>query len=129
MVKIGAETFAKNCIHTISQLKKGKEPALWIRIKDIGREADVENTYDLIYKEIDGKFETNNLTNEQIEKYKKHGSELIENEQFSMNNIFLYAHECILIPVIMHCIVATPKAIEFRSNLGFNQYDITLTKE
>ena len=29
----------------------------------------------------------------------------------------------------MHCRVATPKSIEFRSKLGFNQYDITLTKE
>ena len=25
MVDISAETFAKNCIHTISQLKRGKE--------------------------------------------------------------------------------------------------------
>ena len=29
----------------------------------------------------------------------------------------------------MHSRVATPKSIEFRSKLGFNQYDITLTKE
>ena len=29
----------------------------------------------------------------------------------------------------MHCRVSTPKAIEVRSKLGFNQYDITLTKE
>ena len=29
----------------------------------------------------------------------------------------------------MHWKVATPKTIEFRSKLGFNQYDITLTKE
>ena len=29
----------------------------------------------------------------------------------------------------MHCRVATPKSFEFRSKLGFNQYDITLTKE
>ena len=29
----------------------------------------------------------------------------------------------------MHCRVATPKSIEFRFKLGFNQYDITLTKE
>ena len=29
----------------------------------------------------------------------------------------------------MHCRVATPKSIEFRSKLGFKQYDITLTKE
>ena len=29
----------------------------------------------------------------------------------------------------MHCRVSTPKSIEFRSKLVFNQYDITLTKE
>ena len=41
----------------------------------------------------------------------------------------MYAHECIIIPTTMHCRVATPKSIEFRSKLGLNQYDITLTKE
>ena len=41
----------------------------------------------------------------------------------------MYADECIIISAIMHCRVATPKSIEFRSKLGFNQYDITLTKE
>ena len=41
----------------------------------------------------------------------------------------MYAHEYIIIPVIMHCRVSTPKSIEFRSKLGFTQYDITLTKE
>ena len=29
----------------------------------------------------------------------------------------------------MHCRVATPKSIKFRSKLGFNQHDITLSKE
>ena len=29
----------------------------------------------------------------------------------------------------MHCRVSTPKSIEFRSKLGFNQYEISLTKE
>ena len=29
----------------------------------------------------------------------------------------------------MHCRVSTPTSIEFRSKLGFNQYDITLTEE
>ena len=29
----------------------------------------------------------------------------------------------------MHCRVSTPKTIKFRSKLGFNQYDITLTKK
>ena len=29
----------------------------------------------------------------------------------------------------MHYRVATPKSVEFRSKIGFNQYDITLTKK
>ena len=29
----------------------------------------------------------------------------------------------------MYCRVSTPKSIEFKSKLGFNQYEITLTKE
>ena len=29
----------------------------------------------------------------------------------------------------MHSRVSTPKSIEFRSKLGFKQYDMTLTKE
>ena len=41
----------------------------------------------------------------------------------------MYAHEDVITPIIMHCRVSTPKTIKFRSKLGFNQYDITLTKE
>ena len=41
----------------------------------------------------------------------------------------MYTHEDIITPVVMYCRVAIPKSIEFRSKLGFNQYDITLTKE
>ena len=29
----------------------------------------------------------------------------------------------------MHCRVSTPKSVEFRSKLGFNQYGITSTKK
>ena len=43
MVNISAETFTRNCIHTISQLKSGKELTLWLRVTDIGRELDFEN--------------------------------------------------------------------------------------
>ena len=123
MVDISAETLAKNCIHTISQLKRGKESILRLRIKDIGRELDVKNIFDLVHKEIKGKFETNYPTEQEIRKYKRHGSEFIKDIKFT------YAHECIIILIIMDCRVATPKSIEFRSKLGFNQHDITLTKE
>ena len=74
-------------------------------------------------KKIKGKFETNYSTEQQIRMYKRHGSELIGNEKL------MHTHECIIIPVIMHCRISTSKSIEFRSKLGFNQYDIILTKE
>ena len=123
MVGISAETFANNCIHTVSRLKRGKESVLLLRIKDIGRELDFKNIFDLVDKEIRGKIETNYPTEQQIKKYKRHGSELIKDEKF------MYVHEDIITPIIMHCRVSTPKTFKFRSKIGFNQYDITLTKE
>ena len=84
---------------------------------------DVKNIFDLVDKEIKGKFEINYPTEQQIRKYKRHGSEFIEGIKF------IYAHECIITPIIMHCRVASLKSIEFKNRLRFNQYDITLTKE
>ena len=55
------------------------------------------------------------------EKIKRHGSEFDEDIKF------VYTHENFVMPVIMGC--RSPKAIGFRSGLGFNQYDITLRKE
>ena len=123
MVDISADTFAKNCTHTISRLKRDKESFLGLRIIDIGRELDVKTIFDLVDKEIKGKSETNYPAEQQIRKYKRHGSEFIKDIKF------MYAHECIIIPIIMHCRVATLKSIELRSKLGLNQYHITLTKE
>ena len=56
-----------------------------------------KNIFDLVDKEIKGKFETNYLTKHQIRMRKNHGSEFIEGIRFT------YAHECIIIiiPVIM----------------------------
>ena len=39
----------------------------------------------------------------------------------------MYSHECIIIPVITTS--RSPKTVEFRSKLGFTQYDIPLKKE
>ena len=42
---ISTETFAKSCIYTIEQLKKEKEPVLWIRIKDLGEKLDIKKMF------------------------------------------------------------------------------------
>ena len=46
---------------------------------DIQKKLNVKSIDDLADKEIKGKLNTNNLTNEQIKKYKRRGSELIIN--------------------------------------------------
>ena len=64
-----------------------------MRIKEIGEKFDVKNVFDLVDKEIKGKFEINYLTKQQITKYKRHGSKLIENKKY------MYAHECIFFSI------------------------------
>ena len=41
----------------------------------------------------------------------------------------MYTHEDIIMPTKMSCMVSAPKANEFRSEIGFEQYDIVLSKE
>ena len=118
MLKISAETYAKNCIHNIID----KEKMLWLRKKDIGEKLGVENIYDLIDKEVEGRFENKNPTNEQIREYKRHVSELIDYEKL------MYTHEDIIMPIIMHCRVSKLEAIEFKTRLRFNQHDLIMTK-
>ena len=48
---------------------------------DMQKILNVKNIHDLVDKEIKGKFKTKNPTNEQIKKYKKDKSELIDNKK------------------------------------------------
>ena len=121
MFKVTAETFAKNCVHTIKVNKTDNKSVLWIKMIDIQKKLDVKNIDDLVDKEIKGKFKTNNLTDKQIQKYKIHGSELIDGEKF------MYAHEGVIIPVIMHC--RTPESCKFKRYLEFKLHDVISCKE
>ena len=119
ILKISAQTHAENCIHNITD----KEKMLWLRKKDTGETLGAEDIDDLIDKEIKGRFETRNPTNEQINEYKRYGSELIDAEKF------MFTREDIIMPIIMHSRVSTPEAIEFKTRLGINQDDLITTKE
>ena len=94
MVKVTAETFAKNCIDTIKVNKTVNKSVLWIKMSDIQKKFYVKNVHDLAEKENKGKFNTSNPIDEQIKKYKRHASELIDGEKF------VHPHEGIIIPVI-----------------------------
>ena len=78
---------------------------------------DIKNIFDSVEKEIKSKFKDSYPTKQQLKKYKKHVSEFIKGVKF------IYAHENFVIGR------RSPKEIEFKSKLGFSQYDITLKKE
>ena len=78
---------------------------------DIQNRLNVKNIHDLVDEKIKGKFKTNNITDEQIRKYKRHGSELTDGKKFA------WAYEGITIPVIMPC--RTPESCKFKGSLGF----------
>ena len=45
---------------------------IWVKICDVQKRLGVENICDLLRKEIQGIYETENPTKEQIRKYKRH---------------------------------------------------------
>ena len=79
---------------------------LWLGDKDIGDELGVQNIYEHFFisydKEIKGKCETKNPMKQQIRKYKRHSSKLIDGEKF------VCTHEDIIMSIIMSCRVSTP---------------------
>ena len=121
MFKFTAETFAKNCVHTIKVNKTDNKSVLWIKMIDIQKKLDVKNIHDLVDKEIKGKFKINNLKNEQIKKYKIHGLELIDGEKV------MYPHEGVIAPVIMHS--RTPESSKSKRHLGFKLRNVINCKE
>ena len=90
ILKISAETYAKNCLYNIID----KEKMLRARKKDIGEKLGVENIYYLIDKELKGRFETRNPTKKPRE-YKRHESQLIDGEKC------MYTSEDIIMPIIL----------------------------
>ena len=64
----------------------------------------------------------NDLTKQQIRKYKIDRVRLIKDSKHSM-----YVHEDILIPIIMQSRLSDPKKkIKFRTDLRFNQINLIL---
>ena len=66
----------------------------------------------------------NELTKQQIRKFKIDRARLIKDSNHSM-----YLHEDIAISIIMQSRLSNPKMIKVRSDLGFNQINLILKKE
>ena len=130
MVDISAETWDKANVSVIRVHENdnvNKTLFKLLCICDAKKRWGGKNLYDLIDKEIKGKYEVknmNDLTKQQIRKYKIDRARLIKGSKHSM-----YVHEDILIPIIMQSRLSDSKTIKFRSDLGFNQINLILKKE
>ena len=52
MFKFTAETFAKNCVHTIKVNKTDNKSVLWIKTIDIQNKLDVKNIHNWLIKKL-----------------------------------------------------------------------------
>ena len=96
-------------------------------ISDIAKRWSGKNIYDLIDKEIKGKFTVksmSDLTKPQIRKYKTDRARLFKGNKHSM-----CVSEDILILIIMQSTLSDLKTLKFRADLGFNHINLILKKE
>ena len=130
MIKISAKTWnnAGVSVLKINENNGGnKKFLLLLCISGISKRLGWANIYDLIDKEIKGKYNVkkmNELTKQQIRRYNIDKSRLIKGSQKSM-----YVNEVIAIPIIMQTRLSKPKTMKLRSDLGFNQTNVLLSKE
>ena len=130
MIKICAKTWNNAGVSVLKIHENddvNKTLLLLLCISDISKRLGCANIYDLIDKEIKGKYNVkkmNELTKEQVRKYKIDRSRLIKGSEQSM-----YVHEVIAIPIIMQTRLSKPETIKFRSDLGFNQINLILKNE
>ena len=122
MVDISAKTWNKADVSVIKIHENdnvNKTVLLLLCISDASKRWGGKNLYDLIDKEIKGKYgveKMSEFTKPQVRKYKIDKARLIKGTKH-----FMYVHEDILIPIIMQSRLSDLKTIKFRSDLGFNQ--------
>ena len=70
MFKNNAETYLKNCIHTIILIKKDYKSVLWIKMYDLQVKFGVINMSGLTIKTIKGIYNNTNLTKNELKNTK-----------------------------------------------------------
>ena len=91
-------------------LRVRKTDEIWVSMKNVHDGLGVNNMSGLVLKEIYGKYEKKNLTDNEIKKYKmaerevfKKNDNLSENELNSNNNKDVYVRDYVITSVIVHC--------------------------
>ena len=129
MVDISVETWNKAEVSVINIHENDNANKTMLQllcISEIKKRWGGKNLYDLNDKEIKDIYEVknmNDLTKQQIRKYKIDRARLIKGSKH-----FMYVHEDILIPIIMQSRLSDSKTIKFRTELGFDQINLILKK-
>ena len=107
MYLISAERYKNAGVHF---LRVRKTVEIWSSMKDVHKGLGVKNMSDLILKEIYGIYETKNLTNKQIQKYKMTEREIFEkydnlskDELNTKTNKNVYVKNDVMSTVIKRC--------------------------
>ena len=130
MVDISVETWNKVGVSVIRIHESddvNKTLLLLLCISNISKRWGGTNIYALFDKEINEKYKVekiNELTKQQISKYKIDKARLIRGSKQSM-----YVSEVLAIHIIMQTTLSKPKTIKFRSDSGFNQINLLIGKE
>ena len=130
MVDVSAETWNQAEVFVIKIHKNDNVNQTLLKllcISDIAKRWDGKNIYDLIDKEIKGKYMVKNmsdLTKPQIRRYKIDRARLFKGNKHS-----IYVSEDILIPIIMQPRLSDSKTVKYRADLGLNQINLILKKE
>ena len=120
MVDISAETWNKAEISVIKIHKNddiNKTLLKLLCISDVTKRWYGKNIYDLIDKEINGKYKVTNINK-------------IDRERlFIVSKHSMYVHEDIAITIMIQSRLLDPETIKFRADLGFSQINLILKKE
>ena len=137
MVVITVENYMNARVHTIAQ---GKRELLQVKMLDVPKGLGLKNISDLIRKEIQGIYETNCPTKEQINKYKRSEAELDLKNSYS-SSLIKYVRSDLMEKIIKNCrgvkrcndginrMQKEQERQDFRIIWGFKQNDIYKRKE
>ena len=109
MYLISAEEYKNADFHVLIVRKTGET---WLSMKDVHDGLGVKNVSDLVLKELYGKYETKDLINEQIRKYKiterafeifEKYDNLSENEVNKKSSKRVYFRNKVMTTVIVRC--------------------------
>ena len=127
MVDISTETWINTEVSVIKIHDNANKTLLKLLcISDITKRWGSKNIYDMIDKEINGKYGVRNMkgiTKPQLRKYKIDRARLFKGNEHSM-----YVHKDIAITIIMQSRLSDSKTIKLSSHLGFNQINLILKK-